>query len=146
MWFWSENTRSYSATEVEVANLAAGRVMSEIEQSILGQEVHKSRVIQKQFDTASITLASMLPDSQVLHEDFDINGWTFQNGSIGGGFHHWDLNAHEMLTIAMGNANQQGPDGAIVASGIQSIIRTLWQSNTNPVSIMRSINGTMWSM
>jgi sigma-B regulation protein RsbU (phosphoserine phosphatase) len=146
MWFWSENTRSYSATEVEVANLAAGRVMSEIEQSILGQEIHQSRAIQKQFDTASLTQASMLPDSQILHEDFDVNGWTFQNSSIGGGFHHWDINPHEMMTLAIGNASQQGPDGAIVATGIQSIVRTLWQGNGNPVSIMRSINDTLWGM
>jgi len=146
MWFWSENTRSYSPTEVEVANLAAGRVMSEIEQSILGQEVHQSRVIQKQFDTASITQASLLPNSQILNKDFDVNGWTFQNGSIGGGFHHWDVNQQEMMTIAMGNASQQGPDGAIVATGIQSIIRTQWKGNSNPVAIMQTINDTMWGL
>ncbi len=146
MWFWSEKTRGYSATEIEVANLAAGRVMSEIEQSILGQEVHQSRVIQKQMDTASLTQASMLPDSQILHEDFDVNGWTFQNGSIGGGFHHWDVNPNEMMTVSLGNATQQGPDGAIVSTGIQSIVRNLWKGNQNPLSIMRSVNDTMWSM
>lgn len=146
MWFWSDHARTYSATEVEVANLAAGRVMSEIEHSILGQEIHQSRAIQKQFDSASLTQASMLPDSQVLHEDFDVNGWTFQNGSIGGGFHHWDVNPNEMMTLAVGNANQQGPEGAIVATGIQSIVRTMWKANSNSATIMRSINDTMWGM
>ncbi|MCY2984232.1 MAG: SpoIIE family protein phosphatase [Planctomycetota bacterium] len=146
MWFWSDKPRSYSATEVEVANLAAGRVMSEIEQSILGHEVHQSRVMQKQIDTASLIQASMLPDNQILHEDFDVNGWTFQNGSIGGGFHHWDVNHQEMMTISLGNANQPGPEGALVATSIQSIVRTMWQSNNNPVSIMRTVNDTLWGM
>ncbi len=146
MWFWSEQPRSYSPTEVEVANLAAGRVMCEIEQSLLGQEVHQSRAVQKQIDTASLIQASMLPDNQVLHEDFDVNGWTFQNGTIGGGFHHWDVNQQEMMTISLGNANQSGPEGAIVATSIQSIVRTLWKSNNNPMSIMRTINDTLWGM
>ncbi len=146
MWFWCETPRSFSGTEIEVANLAAGRVMSEIEQSILGHEIHQSRAMQKQIDTASILQASMLPDSQVLHKDFDVNGWTFQNGSIGGGFHHWDINRQDMMTISLGNANQPGPEGAIVATSIQSIVRTLWQSNSNPVSMMRSINDTLWGM
>jgi phosphoserine phosphatase RsbU/P len=147
MWFWSDKPRPYSATEVEVANLAAGRVMSEIEQSILGHEVHQSRAMQKQIDTASLVQASMLPDTQVMHQDFDVNGWTFQNGgTIGGGFHHWDINHQEMLTIAVGNASQQGPEGAIVATSLQSIVRTLWQGNANPTSIMRSINDTLWGM
>lgn len=146
MWFWSETPRSFSATEVEVANLAAGRIMSEIEQSILGQEIHQSRIIQKQYDTASLTQASMLPDNQVLHKDFDINGWTYQNGSMGGGFHFWDMNPQEMITMAVGNANQQGPDGAIVSTGIQSILRTLWTQGENPSMIMRAINDTMWAI
>lgn len=146
MWFWSEKSRSYSATEVEVANLAAGRVMCEIEQSILGQEIHQSRIIQKQFDTASLTQASMLPDSQMLHKDFDVNGWTYQNGSIGGGFHFWDVNPHEMITMAVGNANQQGPDGALVSTGIQSILRAFWTQGGGPATIMRSINDTMWAL
>jgi len=147
MWFWSDKPRTYSATEVEVANLAAGRVMSEIEQSILGQEVQLSRAIQKQIDTASLIQASMLPNNQIMHQDFDINGWTFQNGgSIGGGFHHWDINHQEMMTISLGNASQQGPEGAIVSTSIQSIVRTLWQGNANPTSIMRSINDTLWGM
>ncbi len=146
MWFWCQTPRTFCATEIEVANLAAGRVMSEIEQSILGNEIHQSRAMQKQIDTASLIQASMLPDSQILHEDFDVNGWTFQNGSIGGGFHHWDINGQEMMTIALGNANQPGPEGAIVATSIQSIVRTLWQSNSNPVSMMRSINDTLWGM
>ena len=146
MWFWSEKSRSYSATEVEVANLAAGRVMCEIEQSILGQEIHQSRIIQKQFDTASLTQASMLPDSQMLHQDFDVNGWTYQNGSIGGGFHFWDVNPQEMITMAVGNANQQGPDGALVSTGIQSILRAFWTQGGSPAAIMRSINDTMWAL
>ena len=146
MWFWCETPRSFSATEIEVANLAAGRVMCEIEQSILGHEIHQSRAIQKQIDTASLIQASMLPDSQVLHEDFDINGWTFQNGSIGGGFHHWDMNQQEMMTISLGNANQPGPEGAIVATSIQSIVRALWKSNNNPMSMMRTINDTLWGI
>lgn len=146
MWFWSDKTRSYSATEIEVANLAAGRVMSEIEHSILGQEIHQSRAIQKQLDAASLTQASMLPDSQVLHEDFDVNGWTYQNDGIGGGFHHWDVNPQEMMTLALGNANQRGPDGALVATGIQSIMRSMWSRGGNPASILRSMNDTMWAI
>lgn len=146
MWFWSDKSRSYSATEIEVANLAAGRVMSEIEQSVLGEEVQQSRVVQKQIDTASITQASMLPDCQILHEDYDINGWTFQNGTIGGAFHHWDLTPQEMMTIAVGNATQFGPEGALVSTSIQSITRTLWTNGSNPHHIMRMLNDTLWSM
>jgi sigma-B regulation protein RsbU (phosphoserine phosphatase) len=146
MWFWCDTTRSYSPTEVEVANLAAGRVMGEIEQSILGHEVSRSRVVQKQIDTASLTQASMLPDMQVLHEDYDVSGWTYQHGSLGGAFHHWDVVPNGMMTVAIGNASQIGPEGCIVATSALSIIRTLWNQGTPPHQILRVINDSHWSM
>lgn len=146
IWFWSENPRSYSPTEVEVANLAAGRVMAEIEQSILGHEVSRSREVQKQIDTASLTQASMLPDTQILHEDFDISGWTHQVNGLGGAFHHWDVVPNGLMTFAIGRASQGGPEGSIVATSSLAMIRTLWSQGSNPSQILRAINDLNWSM
>lgn len=146
MWFWSEKPRTYSSTEIEVANLAAGRVMAEIEQSILGHEVTRSREVQKQIDTASLTQASMLPDMQVLHEDFDISGWTHQTDGLGGAFHHWDIVPNGMMTFAVGQASQTGPEGSIVSTSALAMIRTLWNHGSTPSSILRAINDLHWSM
>jgi phosphoserine phosphatase RsbU/P len=146
IWFWSEKPRTYSPTEIEVANLAAGRVMAEIEQSILGHEVTRSREVQKQIDTASVTQASMLPDMQILHEDFDIGGWTYQAEGLGGAFHHWDLVPNGMMTFAIGQASQGGPEGSIVATSSLAMIRTLWNQGSNPSQILRAINDLNWSM
>ena len=146
IWFWSEKPRSYSPTEVEVANLAAGRVMAEIEQSILGHEVSRSREVQKQIDTASLTQASMLPDTQILHEDFDISGWTHQTNGLGGAFHHWDIVPNGMMTFAIGQASHGGPEGSIVATSALAMIRTLWNQGSNPSQILRAINDLNWSM
>lgn len=146
IWFWSDKPRSFSPTEVEVANLAAGRVMAEIEQSILGHEVTRSREVQKQIDTASLTQASMLPDTQILHEDFDISGWTHQNHGLGGAFHHWEIIPNGMMTFAIGQAAHSGPEGSIVATSAQSMIRTLWNQGSHPAQILRTINDLHWSM
>jgi len=146
MWFWSDDPRSYSSTEIEVANLAAGRIMGEIEQSILGHEVTRSRAVQKQIDTASLTQASMLPDTQILHEDFDIGGWTHQSNSLGGAFHHWEIIPNGMMTFAVGQSMQTGPEGCIVATSALSMIRTLWNQGTSPANIFRAINDLHWSM
>lgn len=146
VWFWSEKNRGYTATQVEIVNLAAGRIMNEIEHSLLGEELQESREIRKQIDTASVTQASMLPDAQRLHENFDVHGWTFQNGSLGGGFHQWDATPNRMLGLLVGNANQQGPEGALVATSIQSITRMQWNQQASLASIMQSINDLHWSM
>lgn len=146
IWFWSEESRNYSATQVEVANLSAGRVMNEIEQSILGEELQLSREMKKQIDIASATQASMLPDTQRLHKEFDVHGWTFQNGSLGGGFHQWDITPNKMMSVLVGNANQLGPEGALVATSIQSICKLQWNQQASLASTMRAMNDIHWSM
>lgn len=146
VWFWSETNRTYDATEIEVVNLATGRIMAEIEHLLLGEELQHSREIKKQIDTASLTQASLLPDHQKLHDDFDIDGWTFQNGSLGGGFHHWELTSNKNIGLLLGNANQQGPEGALVATSIQAVTRTLWRQQSNVANIMRSLNDQHWGL
>lgn len=146
LWFWSVESRGYSATQIEVANLAAGRIMNEIEQSILGEELTESREIRQQLETASMTQASLLPDSQRLHESFDVHGWTYQNAELGGGFHHWDLTPNNMISLLVGNSAQDGPEGALVATSIQSITRVQWRAQASIANTMRAINDIHWSM
>jgi serine phosphatase RsbU (regulator of sigma subunit) len=144
IWFWSDKPRKHTSTEIEVANLAAGRVMSELEHSLLGSEVKIAKKLRKQLDDAGNAQAARLPDFQPLHRDFDINGWTFQDGVLGGGFHQWDLNPQEMLVAAVGSATVGGPQGALVSSGLQSTIRTLWPSANNPSQIMQKAADVLW--
>jgi phosphoserine phosphatase RsbU/P len=146
IWFWCESKRTFSAAEVEVANLAAGRIMAEIEQSSLGQEVTRSRSLQKQMHAAGTIQESMLPDTQILHEDFDVSGWTNQHGCVGGAFHHWHIVPNGVMTFAVGNAIQSGAEGSLVATSALSLIRTLWNQGASPKQILRTINDTHWSM
>ena len=145
IWFWSESKRTFSRTEIEVANLAAGRIMAEIEQSILGQEVNRSRTLQRQIDAAGIKQENMQPDTQVLHEDFDFSGWTLQSGPLGAAFHDWQLIPDELLTFAVGSADQTGPEGALVSTSAMAILRSMWNQGASHKQIMRCINDAHWS-
>lgn len=116
VWFWSNEPRSYTAAQIEVANLAAGRLMGEIEQSILGSEVTTARHLAKQLDRASEFQASMLADYQILHEDYDLGGWSHQQGLIGGAFHRWSLTQQNKLSLVVGSANANHATGSMIAT------------------------------
>jgi len=137
IWFWSNESRKYTTAEVEIANLTAGRVMGELEQSILGKEVQQAKRLRRQVDKAANAQASRLPDGQPLHRDFDFDGWTFQGESLGGGFHDWDVNPSSMLVASVGSAGKTGPEGALIASSIQAAFRTLWPTKSIPAQMMQ---------
>jgi phosphoserine phosphatase RsbU/P len=146
IWFWSDTTRKHSAVEIEIANLAAGRVMSELEHSLLGSEAKVAKQLRKQLDDAGNAQAARLPDLQPVHADFDISGWTFQDGGLGGGFHQWDLTPQEMIVAAVGSATSKGPQGALVSTCVQSSIKTLWPNQHSPSQIVRSAGDVLWGV
>ena len=123
VWFWSDRVRSYGASEIEVANLAAGRLMGEIEQSILGAEVTAARQLAKHLDAAADFQNSLMADRQILHEDFDLGGWSHQQHLIGGAFHHWNLNQQGKLSIAVGAANSNHATGSMVATSALTLLQ-----------------------
>lgn len=146
IWFWSKTPRKYSSIEIEVANLTSGRVMSELEHSILGGEAKVANKLRKQMDAAGLAQAARLPDSQPLHPDFEIDGWTFQGGSLGGGFHDWDMTPNLMMVASVGSAARSGPAGALVATSLQTTIRTLWPTGQNPCQILRNSGDVLFGI
>jgi hypothetical protein len=144
VWFWSDRPRKFSTAEIEIANLAAERMMCELERSLLGNEVNLSRQTQRQLEAAGLTQASRLPDSQILHKDFQVDGWTFQNSQIGGAFHDWEMNPKGMMTFAVGKASTTGPEGAVVTSALQSATRALWRQSNSPLQVAQGVNDVLW--
>lgn len=130
VWFWSTEPRSYSAAEIEVANLAAGRLMGEIEQSILGCEVTTARHLAKQLDAAADFQSSLLADAQILHEDYDLGGWSHQQALIGGAFHHWSLTQQGKLSVVVGAANANHATGSMVATSALTLLQ-LFETDSN---------------
>jgi hypothetical protein len=128
-----------------VANLAAGRIMGEIEHSILGREVLSARVVQRQIEAAGAKQETMQPDMQILHEDYDLGGWTSQCGPLGGAVRHWNIAPGGLMTLAVGATEVPGAEGALVASAALALIRSMWSRDAAPKQILRSVNETLWS-
>lgn len=146
IWFWSDEVRKYATPEIEIANMAAGRVMSELEQTLLGVEAKQAKRFRRQLDAAGQAQAARLPSSQPLHDRFEIDGWTFQGDALGGGFHDWDMTPGLSLVAAVGSAVAAGPEGALVATSVQSSFRTLWPSGQNPTQILQQTADMLWGI
>ncbi len=145
IWFWSEQTRNYSSAEVEVANLASGRVMNELEHCILGVEVQESRNLADQMDQASIAQAARWPDNSPLHRHMEVSGWSLREGALGGAFHDWEMTSNEQITALFGDALCSGPQGAIIASSIQAIVRSSWTGLRRPCEILQSVGDYLFT-
>ena len=128
VWFWSPEPRSYTAEQIEVANLAAGRLMGEIEQSILGHEVTTARHLARELDRAGEFQSGLMADHQILHHDYDLGGWSHQQALIGGAFHRWSLTPNGKLSVVLGAANSNHATGGMVVTSALTTL-DLYQSH-----------------
>jgi serine phosphatase RsbU (regulator of sigma subunit) len=140
LWFWSDRPRTYQSHEIEVANLAAGRLMSEIEHSIMGSEIREARDVVRRLDQASEVWEQLLPDRKILHENFDLGGWSQQQGTLGGAFHHWSISSDGRLFLGTGAAQENHTKGGLVATSALSLLRTLGDRGATIKHLMQCLN------
>ena len=144
LWLFSEHIRDFSDSDIDAAKAATEKILSDIERSVLAEEVLKTRRLNRQFEDASLVQASRLPDLQPLHEDYELAGWTYQGQALGGNFHTWNINRLGQINAAMGDAATFGTAGALVATSVQTIVETCWNSNHKPSQVLRKANEILW--
>lgn len=144
LWLFSEHIRDFDDSDIDSAKAATDKILSDIERSVLAEEVLKTRKLNRQFEDASIVQASRLPDQQPLHEDYELAGWTYQGQALGGNFHTWNINRLGQICAAMGDAATSGTVGSLVATSVQTIVETCWNSDHKPSQVIRKANDILW--
>lgn len=145
LWLWSDHVRDFGSADIDAAKAACDKILVDIERSVLADEVLRTRGLDRQIDAASLIQASRLPHgSQPLHSDYEVGGWTFQGQSLGGNFHTWTINRQQQLCAALGAAATHGTAGALVATSVQTVVETCWNTNHKPHQILRKANDILW--
>jgi phosphoserine phosphatase RsbU/P len=143
IWFFSDHIRDFQATDIDAGKAAADKILSDIERSLLADEVLKTRKVSRQYEDASLVQSSRLPDNQPMHDDYDVAGWTFQGQPLGGNFHNWTMNKYHQICAAMGDAVACGAAGALVATSLQTVVETCWNANHRPSQVLRKANDVL---
>ncbi len=145
LWLWSNHVRDFSSNDIDAAKAAGDKILSDIERSVLADEVLKTRSLNRQVESASLVQSSRLPSSQPLHADYEIGGWTFQGQALGGNFHTWTVNRQQLICAAIGAAATHGAAGALVATSLQTVVETCWNANHKPSQVLRKANDILWA-
>ncbi len=144
LWLWSDHVRDFSSLDIEVARLAADKSLAEIERCVLAGEVLATRRSAREAEQAGLLQATRLPSNQPLHADYEIAGWSFQAGALGGCFHTWTLTPKGLIAAGLGAAACMGAPGSLIATSLQSIVEACWNSPHRPSQVLRRANDILW--
>ena len=146
LWLWSDHIRDFSTTDIEAAKNAADKILADIERRVLSSEVLRVRGAVQQLEAASLMQASLLPDQQPLHHDYDVSGFSHHTHALGGSFHTWNVNSQEQIVAAIGVAVNSGAAGALVTARLQTIVDMAEMRKRTPVEVLRRANDMVWQL
>lgn len=146
LWLWSDHVRDFSAADLEAAKSAADKILADIERRVLSSEVLRVRGAAQQLEAASLMQASLIPDEQPLHHDYDISGFSHHTHALGGSFHTWNVNSLEQITAAIGVAVNSGAAGALAVARLQTIVDMAEMRKRSPADVLRKANDMVWQL
>ncbi|HEX3870244.1 MAG TPA: GAF domain-containing SpoIIE family protein phosphatase, partial [Pirellulales bacterium] len=145
LWLFKSDERPFSQHDVNIAEMAAGRLAADLEREVLLQAGTESGDIARQLDSAERLQQNQMPHVAPLVEGWDVGGWTAQASSVGGDFHDWWVNEDGRLMIAVGDCLDGGLDAALCASSLRATIRALGQNTAEPHALLERASRALWT-
>ncbi len=109
--------------------------LKEIEQKKLESELQLALDIQKQ----------LLPNNQILHNDYQIIGRSKPSKTVGGDyFDYFPLNQDEIMVV-IADISGKGMPAALLMSNLQASIRSLSQMNIELPQMVKSVNSLLYN-
>lgn len=145
LWVFSTTPRPFSDREVNLAEIVAGRLASDLERERLLAEGIEGAALRRQLARAERTQQSQLPHIAPLLDGWDVAGWTTHAGAVGGNFHDWFVSHDDLLTVVAGDCLARGVEGALCASTVRGVLRAHAHGVRETEQLVDRANRTIWA-
>ncbi len=145
VWFYSLNARRFSNRQIQMAELIAGRLATELERDALLGFYLDQESIKKEMDAASLIQKNQLPVSAPWIEKWDLAGKVRQKRSLGGNFYDWFTQPDGQIVCALADCQDQGTTAALTASMVKSSLRSHAQYQSKVDDLMGQVDRTVWA-
>ena len=145
LWLFGKACRPFSDAEVNVVELAAGRIAADLEREILMSEGIEGAKLKQQLASAERFEQNQRPHIAPLVDAWDVAGWTEQAAYIGGDFYDWFVRADDRLALAVGDCGTQAVEAALAASGLRAALRSHAEYVAEPGQLLARLNQSLWT-
>ncbi|HUY90182.1 MAG TPA: SpoIIE family protein phosphatase [Pirellulales bacterium] len=145
LWLFGNQSRPFSDAEVNVVELAAGRIAADLEREMLLNEGIEGAKLKQQLAAAERFEQNQRPHLAPLVEAWDVAGWTAQAAGVGGDFYDWFVRADDRLALALGDSSTRAVEAALAASGLRAALRSHAEYVAEPGRLLERLNQTLWT-
>ena len=144
LWVFSTKKRDFTERQTNVIEVVAGRIAADLEREMLMHEGIDAAQLKRQVAAAERLQHNQLPTIPPLLDGWDLAGWTAQAEAVGGDFLDWFCLPEGLVAVAVGDAMDEGIEGALSATTLKAALRSHGQYHRQADRLLTRINLTLW--
>jgi serine phosphatase RsbU (regulator of sigma subunit) len=144
LWIYSARERDFTDAEVNVIEIIAGRLASDLEREVLVREGVAAAGMKRQIHEAERLQEVQLPRAVPRYVQWDVDAWTVRGDRLGGDFYDWFPHGDSGLSVAVGAASGQGVAAAMLSNVIRTAIRAHADTAREPHQLLEAVNRALW--
>lgn len=145
LWIFSRHERPFSDQEVNIAEVVAGRLASDLEREVLLAEGTAGARLKRQWLAAERWQQNQVPRNAPLIDGWDVAGWTQGPDGVGGEFFDWFARPNDALVFAIGGVHADSLEAALAAAALRAALRSHSQHVSEPPELLELVNRTLWT-
>jgi phosphoserine phosphatase RsbU/P len=145
LWIYSSMARAFSDVEVNIAEIVAGRLASDLEREMLLAEGVEAAQLKRQLAEAQRLHQSQTQRVAPLIDGWDVAARTWPGSPLGGDFYEWFVQPDTTLSVALGDSVEQGLAAAMFAGAGRAAVRAWCETTPQPHLLLAGVNRTLWS-
>ena len=144
LWIFSARERDFSDEEVNLIEIVAGRLASDLEREVLVQEGLQAAALKRQMSEAERLQELQLPRAVPQSDVWDVDAWTLRGDRLGGDFYDWFPHSDDCLSLAVGSATGSGVAAAMLACLVRTSVRAHADAAREPQQLLELVNRDLW--
>jgi hypothetical protein len=144
LWFFSARERDFSDEEVNLVEIVAGRLASDLEREVLMQEGLQAASLKRQVADAERLQEFQLPRCSPQSDRWDVDAWTLRGERLGGDFYDWFPRGDDGLSVVLGSATGPGIAAAMLSGIMRTAVRAHAETAREPHQLLEQVNRDLW--
>ncbi len=144
LWVFSDQQRTFSDRDIDLLEVAAGRVAAELEREAALQTALQTAQLQRQVERAQRLIRSQLPSVSPLMDGWELAGW-MDTERMPGAFFDWCCPKDGRIHFALGEAPEDSVSTALIMAAVKAAWRAHAQYQRETKKLLEQLNLTLWT-
>lgn len=145
LWFFCGQTREFTNEQTHLAEIIAGRLVSDLEREVLANEQLRLHHGDEALRVLARFQDQLAPSIPPLIDGWQVAGRTLHAESVGGDFHDWFVLPDGRLAVVAGRAVGDAIDAALTATLLQAAARAHASHRHDARQMLDHLNESLWT-